>query len=379
MIDDPPETTTGEQLLLDVAADELARPARIAVLDDGTGALTVGVLDRFGDASVSVHCDLLSAEQRVRSAVIGWTGGDVRADVEVCPELGSALDDRTDLVLINLPKSLAALDELAQRVAAVAGPWVRLLGLGRVKHMNRSMNEVLSRSFGAVRASRGRGKYRVLIAAEPLAEPLTEPLTGPAQGSASSVERFPRRARDADLDLIVCAHGAAFAGPKIDRGTRLLLGCREDWPAAGAVVDLGCGTGVLAVVAARLNPGATVIGTDDSAAACASARASAEANGLAEQISIERADGLGARPAASADLILCNPPFHVGTAKDSAPALAMLADARRVLRPDGELWTVFNTHLPYRQALRAAVGSTQIVRQDDSYMVTRTRLRPGGH
>ncbi len=370
MIDDPPEPTTGEQLLLDVAADEVPRPTRIAVLDDDTGALTVRVIERFGDASVRVHCDLLSAEQRVRSAVSEGTGGG-RADVEVCPALGSALDDRTDLVLTNLPKSLAALDELAQQVAAIADPQVRLLGLGRVKHMSRSMNDALSRSFGGVRASRGRGKYRVLIAAEPL--------TGSAPGSGSGAERFPRRARDADLDLIVCAHGAAFAGPKIDRGTRLLLSSRDDWPAAEAVVDLGCGTGVLAVVAARLNPGATVIGTDDSAAACASARASAEANGLAEQISIERADGLSARPAASADLILCNPPFHLGTAKDSAPALAMLADARRVLRPDGELWTVFNTHLPYRQALRAAVGSTQIVRQDDSYMVTRTRLRPSGH
>ena len=53
----------------------------------------------------------------------------------------------------------------------------------------------------------------------------------------------------------------------------------------------------------------------------------------------------------------------------------MFEDVARVLRPDGEMWTVFNTHLPYRQALRGSIGPTGIFRQDESYLVTRTRLR----
>ena len=56
-------------------------------------------------------------------------------------------------------------------------------------------------------------------------------------------------------------------------------------------------------------------------------------------------------PDASLDAIVTNPPFHQGFAKESADTLAMFSGARRVLRPGGELWCVFNSHLPWRREL----------------------------
>ncbi len=359
---DVPQPTTGEQLLLDLAVEEAAPPTRVSVVDDETGALTAGTLALFPAASIRLHCDLAGAEAQVRSVLPAE-----RADVTVAVDLADAVAAGTDLVLFTLPKSLDALDELARTVATHAAPGVTLIGLGRVKHLNRSMNDVLGRSFGAVRGSRGRGKYRALIATGP------QRATGPAGPEGS--RDYPKRSRDAELDLVVCAHGAAFAGTKVDRGTRLLLSTRADWPEADRVLDLGCGTGVLAAIAARRQPSASVLGVDESAAACSSARATAEANGLDDRISVRRAADLAGVADHSLGLILCNPPFHVGTAKDSTPALAMFDEAARTLAPDGELWTVFNTHLPYRQALRAAVGPTGIVTQDASYLVTRSRPR----
>ena len=364
-----PEPTTGEQLLLDLAMDECPEPTQISIVDDETGALTIGAHRRFPAAQIRVHGDLLSAEARVRAALAAEDStdeestGKASAAVTITEEMASAVDERTDLVLFPLPKSLDGLDELARVVADRVGPEARLLGLGRVRHMNRSMNDVLARSFGVVQGSRGRGKYRALIAGEPRST------------RSGGADPFPRQSRDAALDLIVVAHGAVFAGPKVDRGTRLLLSCQDAWPQAGQIVDLGCGTGILAAVAARRQPEAAVLALDESAAACASARSTAQTNGLADRITVRRGDGLRDVPDASVDLILCNPPFHVGTAKDSAPALSMFEDVARVLRPDGEMWTVFNTHLPYRQALRGSIGPTGIFRQDESYLVTRTRLR----
>lgn len=358
-----PEPTTGEQLLLDMAAEECPEPSRISIIGDESGALTLGVGRRFPTASVRVHCDLLSAETRVREVLTAEKSGtETSASITITDNLAAAIDEGTDVVLFPLPKSLDGLAELAQVVADRAGEAVRLLGLGRVRHMNRSMNDVLARSFGSVRGSRGRGKYRALIATEP-------------RPRRSGEDEFPRQARDAALDLIVHAHGSVFAGPKVDRGTRLLVECADAWPESGQIIDLGCGTGILAAVAARRQPDSRVLGLDESAAACASSRSTAQANGLDDRISVSRSDGLSGVPDASVDLILYNPPFHVGTAKDSAPALAMFEDVARVLRPAGEMWTVFNTHLPYRQALRASVGPTGIFRQDESYLVTRSRLR----
>ena len=227
--------------------------------------------------------------------------------------------------------------------------------------MTPAMNRVLRRHFGSVRGSLGARKCRALLAEGPL----------PADGASS----YPLRAYDEDLDLWVCAHGGAFAGSSIDLGTRFLIGCFDRLPvSARQIVDLGCGTGVLAVVAARQRPEAEVLAVDESRSAVRSAIATAEANGLADRIRVDRRDGLDGLPDQSLDLVVCNPPFHRGPAKDSAAAYAMFADAGRALRPGGELWVVYNSHLPYRAELRR-VGHTEIVAQDPRFTVTRSVVR----
>jgi 16S rRNA (guanine1207-N2)-methyltransferase len=145
-------------------------------------------------------------------------------------------------------------------------------------------------------------------------------------------------------------------------------------PEAHDVVDLGCGTGILAVLFARQHPGAAVRAVDESVAACRSAAATARRNNVAERVTVQQAAGLSGITARSVDLVLCNPPFHRGTTRDSDAAFAMFADAGRALRQSGELWTVYNSHLPYLPALRRLVGSTTVVGQSSSYTVTRSRV-----
>ena len=137
------------------------------------------------------------------------------------------------------------------------------------------------------------------------------------------------------------------------------------------MVDLGSGNGLLGVVVALAHPGAHVLGVDDSHAAIRSTLATAAVNGVADRVRALHADRLEGPPA-SADLVLCNPPFHRGTTKDSTTALTMFSDAARVLRPGGELWVVFNSHLPYLPELRRRVGSTVVVGQNPGFTVTRS-------
>lgn len=258
-----------------------------------------------------------------------------------------------DLVLLRLPKSVAALEEYAQRLAWLPG--VRIVAGGRVKHMTPAMNTALATRFGSVRASLGRQKSRVLHAGEPGPGPID----------------FPRTAHHPDWELTLAAHGATFAGIRIDPGTRLLLSVLDRLPAPDAdslAIDLGSGNGTLSVLLARA--GHRVLALDESRAGCLATVATADRNGV--EVEVQRADGLGELAAGSTGLIVCNPPFHVGTAKDSTPALAMIADAGRVLRPGGELWLVFNAHLPYLPQLRRHIGRTQIVARNQKYLVTRS-------
>ena len=70
------------------------------------------------------------------------------------------------------------------------------------------------------------------------------------------------------------------------------------------------------------------------------------------------------------DLILLNPPFHLGAGVHAGAGLKLFEAAGRVLAPGGELWTVYNSHLQYRPALERLVGPTREVGRNPKFTVT---------
>ena len=321
-------------LLLDEAPDVAEHP--VLVIDDPALANHL----HAAGCDVRAYCDDLRDERQLTFPPLDTLDEPALAGVS--------------LVLLQLPKSLGALEDYAQRVAALARPEVRLLAGGREKHLSRGMNEALGRSFGEVRASLGRQKSRVLHASRPTPGELSWP-------HRSTLD-----------DLVLVSHAGAFAAGKLDGGTRLLLrSLRESLPSPlppSHAVDLGCGTGILATWLAR--QGYDVLAVDVSRAACASARDTAAANGV--RVEVLRASALDAPPA-SVGLVVCNPPFHRGTTKDSTPGFDLIRSAVPALAPGAELRTVFNSHLPYLPFLRTEIGRTDVVARDRHYTVTRSR------
>lgn len=348
-----------DRLLLDEAADAIrANPAAVAVVGDRYGALTLGAVAMLGATGVRVHQDSTIGERALANnadsaGLVGtYEGHGLDAD----------LVSGAEVVLLQLPKSLAELQEVAEVVAAHAAPGVVLYAGGRLKHMTTSMNEVLGTCFDDVSATLARQKSRVLVA------------RGPRDGVVST---FPRDEHHKDLELTVCAHGGVFGGTKIDMGTRLLLRSLPRMaPDAATAVDLGCGTGILAVELARTRPDLSVLATDDSAAAVASTTATLAANDLTGRVTVLRDDAMGSLPSSSVDLVVCNPPFHLGTTVLEQAAMRLFEAAARVLRPGGELWTVWNTPLGYRAALERTVGPTRVVDRNKKFTVTSSRHHP---
>jgi 16S rRNA (guanine1207-N2)-methyltransferase len=340
-----------DKLLLETAAEFLTPDSRVAVIGDRYGALTLAALAELGIMNVRVHQDLITGERALRNNAAALS---IMDGFQQLP-LGAALLSGADVVLMQLPKTLAELEEAADAVARYAAPHAVLLAGGRVKHMSLGMNAVLQRHFGDVQAQLARQKSRVLIARD------RRPVEGP--------QPFPVTDHNSELELTVCARGAVFAGARLDVGTRFLLTFLADMPQAEHAVDLGCGTGILAAMYAKSHPGTKVTATDQSAAAVDSARATAEANGLAEQITVLQDDAMGSLPDASASLILLNPPFHLGASVHAGAGLKMIQAAGRVLSPGGELWTVYNSHLHYLPALERSVGPTRVAGKNTKFTV----------
>ncbi|WP_457950374.1 class I SAM-dependent methyltransferase [Pseudarthrobacter sp. alpha12b] len=359
-----------DRLLLETAVQLGRSGSTVAVIGDRYGALTLGAAAVLAPASLRVHQDLVTGERalRLNAAELAATGeaaglqGDGSGPGFVQLPLAHELLAGADTVLLQLPKTLAELEEVAAAVARHAAPDVRLLAGGRVKHMSLGMNAVLERYFVSVQPQLARQKSRVLLAG------------GPKTATASP--RFPVVEHLDELDLDVAAHGAVFAGARLDIGTRFLLTFLPAMKPARHAVDLGCGTGILAAMYARQFPAAAVTATDQSAAAVQSALATARANGLADRITVLQDDALSTFPDGAVDAVLLNPPFHVGAGVHAGAGLKLIEAAGRVLAPGGELWTVYNRHLAYLPALERHVGPTVVEGRNPKFTVTRSTRSP---
>ncbi len=352
-----------DQLILDGARgslDALAAaqgPGSLSVVGDRYGALALGAAAIHGLTGIRVHQDALSGELALASNAERFG----LAPNCVSLPLGARLFAGATVVLWQLPRGLDELEEAAALIRAHAAPDVHVVAGGRVKHMTLAMNTVLGKYFHDVVPGRAWRKSRLLTVGGPRPE--------------APASNFPRREFNDALGLWLCAYGATFGGTKLDLGTRFLLNFVPDMRAAANAIDLGCGNGSIAAALATARPGLRVCATDQSASAVASAAATVEANGLGERVAVMRDDAMASFPAGSAELVVLNPPFHVGATIHAGIALKLFDSAARVLAPGGELWTVYNRHLDYGPQLRERVGATEVMGRNGKFLVARSIRR----
>lgn len=223
--------------------------------------------------------------------------------------------------------------------------------------------------FGKTRIVSRRGGWRLVEAREPKQDAKQDASEDTKQGHASDVSHGYREQRSesaagrdrkgaADFEppwlgfdlegLRVEALPGVHSAGRLDRGTELLL-ASTPWPdlRGTALLDLGCGSGVLALRAAAA--GARVTAVDDELAAIRSTRHNAELNGSA--LRAIHSDIDSELEAGDFDVVVTNPPFHVGKGVRLAVPEAFIAAAHRLLRSGGELWLVANRELPYERML----------------------------
>lgn len=147
-----------------------------------------------------------------------------------------------------------------------------------------------------------------------------------------------------------------FSWEHLDEATDLLCGIMRIG-AGDTVLDLGCGAGALGVVAAR--HGATrvlLLDADADAVRCA-ARTAAEAACAA--IEVRASDVADAAHDERFDVVVSNPPFHLGKGTDLHIPRAFIEQSYDRLRPGGRLYLVANRTLPYEWLIEERFGEVR--------------------
>jgi len=165
-----------------------------------------------------------------------------------------------------------------------------------------------------------------------------------------------------DVYLELATDAGVFSPGRLDPGTRLLLDSTPAPPAAGDLLDLGCGYGPIACVLAKRSPGATVWAVDVNERALGLTARNAARAGLASVRTATPDD-----PAVPGELaaIWSNPPIRVG----KAALHDMLRGWLARLRPGGQACLVVGKNL--------GSDSLQSWLADSGWPVARIAVRSG--
>ncbi|WP_406405434.1 methyltransferase [Streptomyces sp. NBC_01643] len=333
----------------------------VVVVGDRWGALTTVLA---GHRPVQITDSYLA--QRATLANLARNGDDPDT-----VRLLSARDtppERTDVLLVRVPKSLALLEDQLHRLAPAVHAGTVVIGTGMVKEIHTSTLKLFERIIGPTRTSLAVKKARLIFCP-------------PDPALARTPSPWPHRydlpeGIGAVSGRTVVNHAGIFCAERLDIGTRFFLNHLPERSGRDRIVDLGCGNGVVGTSAALANPEATVTFIDESYLAVASAEATFRANlGTDAVADFLVGDGMAGVPPGSVDLVLNNPPFHSHQATTDATARTMFHGARTALRQGGELWVVGNRHLGYHTQLRRTFGNCTTVAGDPKFVVLRAVKR----
>ncbi len=166
-----------------------------------------------------------------------------------------------------------------------------------------------------------------------------------------------------------------FSYGHVDRGTRLLLEALEVGP-EDEVLDMGCGYGVVGVVAAVLAPRGRVVMVDVNARAVELARENARRAGLAN-VEVLHGDLYAPVAGRRFDVIATNPPIRAGR----RVVRAVVEGARQHLKPGGRFYLVARTAHGAKtlgRLVEQVFGHAEEVERGGGYRVYRATWRDAG-
>ncbi|HDZ56667.1 MAG TPA: methyltransferase domain-containing protein [Pseudomonas xinjiangensis] len=342
---------TADLYLLQTLADQAGPGVSTLVVNDTFGTLGCALAAQkphsFGDSHL--------AERALRTNL---DLNNLSVDAVRCINSQEELAGPYHRVLLRVPKSLALLEDQLIRLRPHLAEGAQVIAGAMIKHLPHSAGDLLAKYIGPYQASLAWKKARLLTAR--FDSGLTPDATTP-----STRYELP------ETSFQLTNLPGVFSQEKLDNGTRAMLSCIPFNQGEARIVDLGCGNGALGIMAAHRNPEASLLFIDESYAAIASAKLNFSAAFPDRRAEFLVSDGLIDAAPKSADLVLCNPPFHQLQVIGDEIAMRLFEQTGKALTPEGGLMIVGNRHLGYHVKLKRCFNKVEQIAANPKFVVLR--------
>jgi 23S rRNA (guanine1835-N2)-methyltransferase len=317
----------------------------LSVVNDTNGALTLSLIDR-------INYNLNDSYTHREGIVInGRTNG--LTDDPVMTNISDGLGGQTGLIIMKIPQSLELFKYQLSKIGESLTEETPILAAGMSKLMTPHFYEAFEEAANGANYSliKKRSRY----------------YQGVLKPQKKDTREWGTNFTYDKMEMVTLP--GVFSFGKLDLGTQFLL---EHFPRLDnptLIVDPGCGCGILGIKAALTWPEARIIATDSSAMAVESTRLSAEKNGVSGRMEIRHTHLLTGIEDNSADLVICNPPFHQQQRVNLDSGFAFIEDSFRVLKEGGQLFLVANRYLGYEKKLKELSQGAMIIGQNKKYRV----------
>ncbi len=354
--------TLHEQALLE------ASQTRLLIINDSFGALSVS-LNEYSPHNWS------DSYQSHLAVTHNLTSNELSNLTTYVPSTQEP-DGKFDVVLIKIPKTIALLEYQLITLKPHISADTTIIAAGMVKHIHTSTLKLFEKILGTTTTSLAKKKARLVFSSFDKTDKTNDnkPTTPP----------YPKSFYNKEIDMTLSNHANVFAKDKLDIGARFMLEQFKQLPASKHIVDLGCGNGVLGLVAKRQLPDSHVTFIDESYMAIDSAKENYKTIIGDKQADFLLSDTLSNlkddqhdndNVDDNIDLILCNPPFHQQHTMGDYLAWEMFKQSLQYLTSGGSLWVVSNRHLGYHVKLKKLFGNCKTLASNKKFVVLVAKKR----
>ena len=264
-------------------------------------------------------------------------------------------------IIYPVSKEKAAVHHVINRAPEVLRPEGELVLLGNKSSGIKTYAQKTAQRFGCVKQLQKRGNDYLSVSK-----------IGDQTPGAPLDDSDYTRLRQLDSLNGLFSKPGLFGWNKVDIGSALLAGYFENYlPEGGCrAVDLGCGYGYLSVrLAKNANQNLFIEATDNNAAALLACEKNFETRGVAGRVIA--GDAGSEIDSDSADLLICNPPFHQGFSVEGDLTDRFLAQAARILHKDGTALFVVNEFIPLGRKAQTLFQRIELLNKEKGFCIYR--------